>query len=376
MRHKISTVTIILTITSLLFTVGRYDSASACECAPSLTPLEELERSGAVFSGRVIAITKNPSIYDKEVEFDVDRSWKGPSSKTVTVFTGDPSAICGYDFQEDEKYLVYAHPTEGFLYTSGCFRTQPLANAQEDLNALGAEWKVYKANTDDHVFKIPYRTTQGEVKEILVDPDFSSFIAVMASHGVGTIEITVPRNLIDARFYGGGDDEFIVLVDGEEESYEEVNKSPCFRTLLISFPEGAEDIEVIAGGIPEIPSRTKILPVYVDAETDTREIKISGCTDLTLDDKEVFLEVEGVNPEGEIHQTISIVPNRDGSFSTSFFIPDADENYSVSYTVKATYADYTYTYVPEFPVNLMVIAAIGLTTVLVSMRLRSKISLR
>ena len=55
--------------------------------------------------------------------------------------------------------------------------------------------------------------------------------------------ITLPRALIDAKL-NGEDDDFFVLVDGEEVDFDETTTSTD-RTLTIAFPDGAEEIEII-----------------------------------------------------------------------------------------------------------------------------------
>jgi hypothetical protein len=71
------------------------------------------------------------------VRFSVVTAWRGVDTREVTVSTHRSSAMCGYPFQEGEEYLVYARGGEG-LTVSLCSRTAPLADAGEDLAALGA----------------------------------------------------------------------------------------------------------------------------------------------------------------------------------------------------------------------------------------------
>ena len=59
----------------------------------------------------------------------------------------------------------------------------------------------------------------------------------------GQLTITLPRALIDAKL-NGDDDEFFVLIDGEEVDFDET-KDNGSRTLTIAFPDGAEEIEII-----------------------------------------------------------------------------------------------------------------------------------
>lgn len=110
-------------------------SAFACECIEPKPPNEALIESGAVFSGKVTEIRSDNS--SKVVTFDVDRVWKGISNETVTAVTGLGDADCGFPFQQGVEYLVYAYSNEEPFDASGCSRTKPLSNAQEDLNVLG-----------------------------------------------------------------------------------------------------------------------------------------------------------------------------------------------------------------------------------------------
>ncbi len=135
---------ILLASLVILFINNSYsDFAFACSCIPSPPPIEALEESTAVFSGTVLRVDRGLlGIGDLpgsiSVTFDVERSWKGVTEKTVVVETSSDSAMCGYGFKESEKYLVYTHEVSGSLHTGICSRTVLLANAQEDLDALGS----------------------------------------------------------------------------------------------------------------------------------------------------------------------------------------------------------------------------------------------
>ena len=53
----------------------------------------------------------------------------------------------------------------------------------------------------------------------------------------GELSITLPRTTIDAKI-GDADDDFFVLVDGNEVNFEETTTTTD-RTLKIPFPDGA-----------------------------------------------------------------------------------------------------------------------------------------
>ena len=115
--------------------------------------------------------------------------------------------------------------------------------------------------------KIPvkYKITNGSVRGIEVDPDFTSIIISISATDDGELTITLPRKLIDAKFEGcgGDDDEFIVLIDGEEETYDETDTTSSDRELVIPIPGGAEEVEIIGTCI--IPEFGILAPLVLAA---------------------------------------------------------------------------------------------------------------
>jgi len=92
-------------------------------------------------------------------------------------------------------------------------------------------------------FMIGYQITGGKLISITPDVDANSLIIAIDAFDDGQLTITLPRELIDAKI-GTDDDAFFVLVDGEEVDFDETATSTD-RTLVISFPAGAEEIEII-----------------------------------------------------------------------------------------------------------------------------------
>lgn len=98
---------------------------------------------------------------------------------------------------------------------------------------------------EGNVFNVKASLSNGSIKSIEVDPEFTSIIiSVSTTDQDGELTITLPRQLIDARI-DGDDDSFIVLVDGDEAEAEETDTSATERTLTIPVPAGAEEIEII-----------------------------------------------------------------------------------------------------------------------------------
>jgi len=70
-------------------------------------------------------------------KFSLVKIWKGDRSAVSEIYTGANSAICGYEFQVGETYVIYAYKGDnGRLHTNICTRTAPVEAAGEDLKYL------------------------------------------------------------------------------------------------------------------------------------------------------------------------------------------------------------------------------------------------
>ncbi len=90
---------------------------------------------------------------------------------------------------------------------------------------------------------IGYVITGGKLLGIMPDVDANSLIIRIEATDDGSITLTIPRSVLDATI-NGEDDDFFVLIDGEEVDFDETTTSTD-RTLTIEFPAGAEEIEII-----------------------------------------------------------------------------------------------------------------------------------
>ncbi len=100
-------------------------------------------------------------------------------------------------------------------------------------------------NVEEDSFDIKYNVTGMTVSSVTVDADFISLIlTVDVTDSSGTLDITLERSLLDS-IYEGSDDDFIVVVEAEEPGFSETMTSAQSRTLSISVPAGAEEIEII-----------------------------------------------------------------------------------------------------------------------------------
>ncbi|MDQ0875424.1 hypothetical protein QFZ77_004083 [Paenibacillus sp. V4I3] len=143
MRKMLVTLFVFLIITCINFTENE---VYACSCVGgSIT--EKLERSDAVFTGRVIEVggTKNGDIGKlRKYTFEVNKAWKGQITKNISIYSYDgDGASCGYKFKGNESYLVYSYlGNDGELETNFCTGNLGYLSAKSELGLLGQEIEV------------------------------------------------------------------------------------------------------------------------------------------------------------------------------------------------------------------------------------------
>ena len=90
---------------------------------------------------------------------------------------------------------------------------------------------------------ISYEITNAKLLNVIPDLDAVSLLIYIETTDEGSITLSIPRSILDSSI-NDGDDEFFVLVDGEEVDFEEI-KTSVDRTLTIEFLAGTEQIEII-----------------------------------------------------------------------------------------------------------------------------------
>lgn len=157
---------IILSLMIITLCFNPYKVNASC-AAPGTTE-EELKKSDAVFTGYVVYISSANAIlidigtkismsigfdiadaYEtfsngRRIVFEVDRSWKGVTTSSVTIRTGYSTGNSeGYSFELGSYYLVYASYAYGdpekYLLTSLCHSTLRSPNNSEHISFLSTQ---------------------------------------------------------------------------------------------------------------------------------------------------------------------------------------------------------------------------------------------
>ena len=105
--------------------------------------------------------------------------------------------------------------------------------------------ETLSVSVDGTSYDVEYTATGMTISAVEADLDFVSLIfTVDVTASPGTLDITFERSFFDSIFQGG-DDDFIILADGDEPNFSEIETTPQSRTLSIDLPAGTEDVEII-----------------------------------------------------------------------------------------------------------------------------------
>ncbi len=104
-----------------------------CTCRERQPPCSQYATADVVFSGLVKKITLDERNRRQTTSFNVEKAFKGVSGTVIELV--DSGSSCSAEFEEGEKYLVYAYRSKDGkeLYTHYCTRTTELSKAGDDL---------------------------------------------------------------------------------------------------------------------------------------------------------------------------------------------------------------------------------------------------
>ena len=203
----------------------------------------------------IVVTTDKPSYEDGEtilVTGEVRELLSGyPISLRVIAPNGNLVSIAQIDVGSDKKFSTELIAGGALMRSEGTYTITVLYGTESRTSETtftfggsivkpGEGTKMAVTGTD---FMVNYKITGGKLVSITPDVEAHSLIIAMTASQDGSLVITLPRSLIDAKM-GDQDDTFFVLVDGEEVDFEEITTSTD-RTLTIQFPAGAEEIEII-----------------------------------------------------------------------------------------------------------------------------------
>jgi predicted secreted protein with PEFG-CTERM motif len=206
--------------------------------------------------------------YEVTIDVSGEVTWSNEDSAAHTVTGGSaadgPSGVFDsslfmsgttfshkFDTEGNFPYFCMVHPWMNGIVHVGTSSTES-SPQQPELIAANPEM-------DPRVeVKLENKISGGKVTSMIADGNTNSIIIELDSTASGQITIILPRDVIDSKA-GNNDDDFFVLVDAEESTFEET-KTPSDRTVTVEFPAGTEKIEIIGTfAIPEFGTIASII---------------------------------------------------------------------------------------------------------------------
>ena len=137
----------------------------------------------------------------------------------------------------------------------------------------GAFADSISVDIEDSTYEIDFTSVDVEIKSVSADTDFISLIFeidVLSKNG--QLEFNFDRDFFDAKL-GSEDDDFFVLVDGDELSFEE-SKDDFYRNMVFSVVPGSEEIEIIGSqivGISYLLEKEAEIQIQIEVEEQAIE---------------------------------------------------------------------------------------------------------
>lgn len=116
--------------------MGTFSGLFGCECIPPQNAQEAIAEANLIFVGKCIQSETNWMSGGWKFSFEVKETWKKGADRFMIINTGWEEQDCGYIFEKDSTYLVYA-VKKFTLKTDQCKGNKLLSEAKEDLQLLG-----------------------------------------------------------------------------------------------------------------------------------------------------------------------------------------------------------------------------------------------
>ena len=105
-----------------------------------------------------------------------------------------------------------------------------------------------KIENEQSTFDVGYAIDGGTIQDMITNKQrFSLVVTMQAIDDDGTVTLQLPKEFIDSKTNGceGGDEIYIIFIDGIQVPYEQLHNSETQRTISIKFQNGDKIIEVV-----------------------------------------------------------------------------------------------------------------------------------
>jgi predicted secreted protein with PEFG-CTERM motif len=113
---------------------------------------------------------------------------------------------------------------------------------------------------DSGTFDVRYSIRGGTLDNIVINPEILGLDIDITVNDEGTLVLDLPRQFIDAEKQNGKDEEFIILIDNIQTTYDESSSFSEIRTISIDFEKNDSKIQIIGTHvIPEFGTIVMII---------------------------------------------------------------------------------------------------------------------
>jgi len=210
-------------------------------------------------NGNIVQLDQMTVKSDKKFSAEINPNgpyWKTPGMYKITItqnennqattyfeFTGITSPSVNEEAVAEEAVAEEAVAEEAVAEEAVAEEAVAEEAVAEEVIIIDSIITATSITIQDSTDLILYEITNGKVINSIPDLDAVSLLLYIESTDDGSITLTIPRSVLDA-ITNNEDDQFFVLVDGEEVDFEEIATS-TERTLTINFLAGTEEIEII-----------------------------------------------------------------------------------------------------------------------------------
>lgn len=168
----------------------------------------------------------------------------------------------------------YTFTAGGLMNTDGTYTVRVSYKSTEEeatfefdaVEGADGGWRTFTIRVGDQSFPVQYRITGGTVQNMVPSTETSDLTITISSTAAGTLDLRLPRNVIDSRDgadgRSGADTEFAATVDEEfADVTENADASTdSMRQVSIDFEQGTEEIVVIGTwAVPEFGAIAAII---------------------------------------------------------------------------------------------------------------------
>lgn len=152
------------------------------------------------------------------------------------------------------------------LSSSIAYSTSSVSRTTESTASIwpaSTDWgsvDTFDLKVGNQSFPLRYHVNGANINNISADKDNTSILIALSPSTDGTLNIELPRSVIDSKGQGNVDEDYVVFADGQQISAEQTLTNNLLRTLSFDFENGVEEIEV---------QGTQVLPTISSVSTST-----------------------------------------------------------------------------------------------------------